>query len=150
LLSNQRQQVFSAQRGDLFGGLHGVKYRPLEVRPQARPLISYVHNYIFGNNNTVASGTDFVQSVNQRVNVGDIDGLMQYLAKIGLSPIDTKDLRTAIQEDGPRPSKDNFGPKVAGWIGNATKKALEGTWRVGIDVSTALLTKALGRYYGWE
>jgi hypothetical protein len=41
LMGNQPHQVFSAQRGYLFRGLHGVQYRPLVVKPQARPLIYY-------------------------------------------------------------------------------------------------------------
>jgi hypothetical protein len=36
LLGHQRQQVFSTQRGNVFRQSHGVKYRPLERRLQAR------------------------------------------------------------------------------------------------------------------
>jgi hypothetical protein len=108
------------------------------------------HTHIYGDQNVIATGLHVTQLVHQEVSPQDIESLLRYVEKVGVLGQEAQELRTAIQEDGARPAPKKFGPKVAEWIGNMTKKALEGTWDVATEVATTTITKALSRYYGWE
>lgn len=98
-------------------------------------VTSMVNTYILGSNNIVASGNDIDQKVSQNIIKNDIDSLLKYLKEIGVPGDDASQLKNAIEEDGARTEPRKFGSKVADWVGNMTKKILEGTWNVAISGS---------------
>jgi len=108
------------------------------------------NNNIYGDGNIVASGSDFQQRANQQIKKNDIESLIKYMKSLGLTEEDAIELKDAIDEDCQRDEPKKFGPKVIDWIGKMTKNALRGTWNIGVSVATALLTKAISKYYGWE
>jgi len=106
---------------------------------------------IHGNNNVVASGFDIDQEVHQQIGENDLDALLRYIEMIGFPADDAKELKKAIEEDGPRTEPGKFGSKVVDWMSKMTKKAIEGTCDVAaISSAKTLITKALFEYYGWE
>lgn len=111
---------------------------------------SVVNTYILGGNNVVVSGFDINQRVHQQIIKNDMNALLRYMKEIGVPNNDVKELKKAINEDGPKTKPRKFGSKVADWVGKMTKKILEGTWKVAISKAPELITKALSCYYGWE
>jgi hypothetical protein len=108
------------------------------------------NTYILGDHNVVASGSNISQEVSQQIRKNDLDALLRYMEDLGVSKEEAQELKTAIEEDGPRKEPNKFGLKVAGWVGRMVKKILEGAWNVAIETAPKLITKALSRYYGWE
>lgn len=111
---------------------------------------SVVNTYIYGSHNIVASGQNIDQTVMQEIIENDLDSLLSYMKKTGVSDEDIIELKEDIETDGARTEPHKFGPKVVIWIGKMVKKILEGTWKVAISTAPSLLTKALSKYYGWE
>jgi hypothetical protein len=57
----------------------------------------------------------------------------------------------AIEESGETSSPEKpFGEKAKKWIGANFKKAVAGTWNVGISVAVEVLTEAALEYFGLE
>lgn len=106
---------------------------------------SIIHNHIYGNSNIVAAGANFAQNVRQTVETGNIDALMEAVARIGLSAEEQKHLREAIEEDG-TPRRGKFGRRVAAWFGRAAQKLLE----AGVTAAPGVITDAIAHYYGWK
>lgn len=113
-------------------------------------VTSVFNTYIYGSHNVVASGSQVSQEVHQQVRVNDINSLLNYMKQSGLPATDVEELSKAITEDGHRAEPNKFGPKVAEWIGELTKKIGESTWKVAIGTTSALIAKAVSIYYGWE
>ncbi len=120
------------------------------IRAVPKEKVSNVFNYtIYGGNNVVASGTEFAQTVHQQVFEHDLQSLVNHFRSLGVSEVELVELRSALDEDGERPDR-TLGKKVKAWIGNMTVKAVEGTWKVGLDTAPRLLTSGLSTYYGWN
>ena len=82
------------------------------------------------------------------IGAGDFEALRKALSATGVGSEDIKSLQTALQTD-PRPKAVGlYGPAVANWIAQMTKKAAIGTWRIAVNIATAVLTKAIEKYYG--
>lgn len=103
---------------------------------------------ILGGQNIVATGTDFRQVVTQ-VKTNDQNSLLDHLRSLGCPEDALEDLQTALAQDGERP-REQLGDAVKSWIGRMTVKAIEGAWKVGLDIAPSLLKEELFRYYGWS
>ena len=109
-----------------------------------------VYNNIYGNENVVATGRSFTQTVTQEVVSGDKQSLIEHLRSIGLQDRDALgDLESAIEQDGDRQQK-SFGKNVKAWMAKMIVKAMDGAWEVAEDTAPALLKAALSKFYGWD
>ena len=61
-----------------------------------------IQTIVYGNDNTVATGTDFTQTVTRKVVAGDTRSLIDHLGSIGLDKDSLDELETAIEQDGDR------------------------------------------------
>lgn len=113
-------------------------------------VASAVNTIILGSQNIVASGFGIEQRVDQQIPENDMDALLRYIKEIGLPADEAKELKKAVEEDGPRPERDKLGSKVAGWLGKMTEKIAEGTLNIPMQVVSALIMQALSSYYGWH
>ncbi|MCH8847689.1 MAG: hypothetical protein IIC32_01785 [Chloroflexi bacterium] len=100
-----------------------------------------VINNIYGDRNVVATGETVTQSVQERVEPGDLDSLMEALSDARVPDELLRELREAIDEDSEAPVDGGVGPKVASWLSR-----LAG--RVATNSATTIATQAIWHVYG--
>jgi hypothetical protein len=150
------EQVLETIRNRLLNFVLELEKLYPEADDDERPAIradqaNQVFNlHIYGNSNVVAAGSKVLQSVQQQIASGDVEGLTRALRGAGVSEGDLQDLTKAIKEDGTVATAGSFGKRVSNWIGRMTEKAAAGAWKVALDVAPSLITKALSAYYGWK
>lgn len=106
---------------------------------------------ITGGNNNIAAGSDEVeQNLQVNVDVGNLESLRQFLLGQGVPREDMTELEKAIAEDPKPKDAQGFGVKVSAWVMKMTEKAASGLLKLGGKVATAVLTKGISKYYGWE
>jgi len=105
---------------------------------------------VFGDNTTVVIGNSNQTTVTNSVTRGDFAGLAKAFKDSGVSEVDVSELKAAVDDDDPDAVVETkqFGPKVRGWMGKMSEKAISGAWSVGIAAGGKLLADALGSYYG--
>lgn len=74
--------------------------------------------------------------------------LRSYFHQRGICEKDLNELQEALTLEPKLEANGKFGKNVAAWIGKMVGKALSGTWVVGSDVCSAILTNAIMNYYG--
>jgi len=115
----------------------------------SKEKVNNIFNFtIKGDHTTIASGSNFSQTVNQTINEGDIDSLVKYLNELGIGEKDTKELEKQIINDGPIKNQ-KLGKNVANWFSKMIQKSIEGIWNISIDIAPKLLMHAFSEYYGW-
>ena len=115
--------------------------------PRSGVTMAIINN-IYGNQDSVASGSNFQQNTHQQVTQGDFSTLATSLEYLGVSDEELQALKVAIEEDGLQ-EPPRFGLRVKAWLGAALQKAIDGAYKVGVDTAPAIITKALCAYYGW-
>ena len=75
--------------------------------------------------------------------------LMAALRSIGLDGESLKMLGQAIDKDG-KPQEGKVGAHVRKWRDSVVQKATDGSWKVGINTASRLITEAILRSHGWE
>lgn len=125
-----------------------------EASQQSQPIspekiTQYFTNIILGDSNVVAAGTNFSQ-VAANISAGDIKALLDSIRTIGIDEADLEDLTKAVKRDPPPTKSNQFGPKVAAWIGKITSKAAAGTLKVGVDIASQVISKTLLKFYGFD
>ncbi len=104
------------------------------------------NTYIYGNQNTVATGEQVTQQVTT-VEQGNVESLLNYLRTLNVDDADLNELQHAIATE-PAASEGSYGPKVKTWLGGMVAKATAGMWRISLETVTKGLTDALNGYYG--
>jgi hypothetical protein len=102
---------------------------------------------IYGNVTTaVASGGH--SSISVEVGLRDANSLIEHLVKSGIPREDATELADIVQSEEPTSAEEPFGQNAKNWLVSNLKKAVEGTWNIGISVATKVLTEAALKYYG--
>jgi len=103
---------------------------------------------IYGNvtNITIGKGARFVLSIGK----GDKEALIHYLISSGIPEADAKEIAEIFATEEPSGSDEPFGSKAKAWLLDNLKKAVNGTWKIGISVATKVLTEAASKYYGFK
>jgi hypothetical protein len=101
------------------------------------------------NNSNIMQGTTKSNQNNNVIqNKNNIEEITNYLMENKVSKEDTDLLKVAINEDKKIDQEQkNIGQKVSSWMGNMLAKAGNGAWKVGMDVASTVLTKAITSYY---
>lgn len=102
---------------------------------------------IYGNVTTAVAGGHGSQ-VSVVVNERDKDSLIQYLKESGLPEDDATSLAEVLESEKPESLEEPFGAKAKDWIASNIKKAVNGTWKMGVSVATSVITEAAKKYYG--
>jgi hypothetical protein len=119
------------------------------ISQSGRDKVEQIFNVtITGSNNTVQAGHNNKQRVNTAVSKNDFGSLRAFLQEYDVSNEDIIDLSEAINNDSFSNQKDGFGPKVKGWIKKMCGKAVDGIWKVSLEVAPKLITEGLNKYYG--
>jgi hypothetical protein len=123
----------------------GVAVDPKELHAKAAMFdAAQVFQTTINNPGTVIVGAQNVQVNNK---MGDVDGLIAQIAKLGYEDHDLSELRHAVNEDrasGQIP--DVAKGKTGEWFKTAMSKAGKGIVKVGVDVAAAVITKSLEHY----
>ena len=95
----------------------------------------------------VYGGTVVIGSTNVQVNnkQGDIGGLLAEVGKLGYGEEELEELRKAVEADA---KPDVTEGETSKWYTNALKKAGKGAIKVGTDVVSNVIIKALEHYVG--
>ncbi|MBI4222552.1 MAG: hypothetical protein HY607_07695 [Planctomycetes bacterium] len=124
---------------------------PLNTNPIPQEKVSQVFNtYISGNVQNVSTGSHNVSHAGDfRIVENDLEALLSYLEENGVGGKDLDGLRSAIRDDkNGNPEEKAIGPRVMRWMTDMFNKAAKGTWKIGSDIATKVLTKAISSYYG--
>lgn len=122
----------------------------LGSEPVPRERISQIFNVTVmgGQNNIAAGSSDFSQSIEDGIRVGDIVSLMASLKNLGIGDEDAKELEQAIAQDGKPKDAKSLGQRVTAWLGRMFTKAASGAWKVTTGVAAEVLPKLILNHYG--
>ncbi|WP_218069961.1 AbiTii domain-containing protein [Desulfoplanes formicivorans] len=102
---------------------------------------------IYGNVTTAVAG-GHGSSVSVSVNARDALSFVRHLVESGIAEEDAKSLATILESEEPEGDLEPFGARAKAWIASNLKKAMDGTWKAGLSVATAVITEAAKKYYG--
>ena len=102
---------------------------------------------IYGNVNTAVAGAHG-STINLSIGKGDTKSLIEYLEKSGIPKADATEIAEIMETEKPTSSEEPFGAKAKHWIASNLKKAVQGTWKIGLTVATKVLSEAALKYYG--
>lgn len=104
---------------------------------------------IYGNvNNAVAGAHGATISIS--VQRGDTESLVNHLKESGFPDNDAAEIASIMKTEDPVSSEEPFGAKARDWIATNLWKAAQGTWKVGVNVATRVLSEAALKYYGFK
>lgn len=111
--------------------------------------VTHVINQVFhGDVGAVSTGGN--ASINVTINKGDGASLVRALTDAGVLKADAEEFAAIIASEKPESKDQPFGAKARKWVGENIKKAMDGTWKVGLNVVSGVLTKAALMYYGLD
>jgi hypothetical protein len=108
-------------------------------------------NAVFGDNATIVVGSGTIRDVTNSVTKGDVQSLLNELRKAGVKQEDLSDLEKAIKADesSTELAKQQWGPRVSGWIGAMIGKAGTTTWEITKATAAGILATAIAAFYGF-
>jgi hypothetical protein len=101
---------------------------------------------IYGNYTAVSAQSGAVVSIS--IDAGNKQALSQYLVQAGIPADDANSLADLAASEKPESPAEPMGPKVKEWLLDNLKKAVGGTWKMGLSVATDVIKEALLKYYG--
>ncbi len=136
---------FSLNLRDKIGG---VEDNEVKVVAQKNDVRAMFHGAVFGDNAVVVIGDHNHTKISNVVKEGDFDSLAAWLKKGKVEEADIVELREAINVDG-EPRQGQYGERVKAWMGKMTRKAIDGSWDIGIGAAGILLAEGLKAFFGW-
>ena len=125
----------------------GVEEKDVKVVAQKNDVPAMFHGAVFGDHAVVVIGDHNQTKISNEVKQGDFESLATLLEKSKVEEADILELKEAIAADGE--IKDGkYGERVKSWMGKMTKKAIEGSWSIGIGAAGTLLAEALKAFFG--
>ncbi len=112
--------------------------------------VTQVINQVFHGDATSILNTGAGASINVSIKSGDAKGLAKALIAAGIAKADAEEFAEIVAAESPESKAEPFGAKAKAWIADNLKKAVDGTWKVGVGVVTGVLTKAALQYYGLD
>ena len=89
------------------------------------------------------------EAVSVHFNIGDLDGLRTALLEVEVPLTDVDELAQLLTTDVRPTRRDQYSPKVSDWIAKMTRKAADGTWKIGLGAAGGFLSQVLSKYYGF-
>ncbi|TVM31939.1 hypothetical protein [Oceanidesulfovibrio marinus] len=123
-----------------FGASKGRDTNPEKVQQITQQII-------YGNVTTAVAG-GHGSNISINVNERDSDSFVRHLVESGIVEEDAKSLASILETEEPEGEQEPFGKKAKNWIASNLKKAVDGTWKIGLSVATAVITEAAKKYYG--
>lgn len=102
---------------------------------------------IYGNvGNAISGGNESNITVN--IQSHNRDSVVNYLKESGISEADAVEFANIVESENPSSNVEPFGEGAKNWIASNIRKAIDGTWKVGMAVATKVFTEAALKYYG--
>lgn len=105
---------------------------------------------VFGDNVNINIGSGSQSQIANTVSKNDFSSLARVLKENGVGEDDINALKGAVEEDGPRESERQYGPKVRQWIGGMIARAGSASWNIGMQAAGGVLASAISNYYGFS
>ena len=127
-----------------------INLGPVTSHPEQKETETVTHitqQIVYGNLMTISNsgeGAKFHVCVGER----DENAFARTLANIGIAEPDADEFAKIVASEGPESKDKPFGIKARQWITKNISKALDGTWKIGIDVATKVMTEAAMKFYG--
>ena len=102
---------------------------------------------IYGNVTTISS-SGVGSQINFSINERDTEAFIEYLVRAGIPKGDASELADIVAAEEPSSTEEPLGSKAKAWLVKNIKKAVDGTWKIGVSVATKVLTEAVLKYYG--
>lgn len=102
---------------------------------------------IYGNVTTISSSGAGSQ-INVAVSERDNTAFIEYLVQAGIPRGDASELSEIVATEEPSSTEEPLGAKAKAWLVKNIQKAADGTWKIGVSVTTKVLTEAVLKYYG--
>ena len=112
--------------------------------------VTQVINQVFHGDATSILNTGAGANINVSIKCGDTKALVQALIDAGIARADAVEFSNIVSTEKPESKAEPFGAKAKAWIADNLKKAVDGTWKVGVGVATGVLTKVALQYYGLD
>lgn len=104
---------------------------------------------IYGNvGNAISGGSESIFNVNIQSN--NRESLVHYLKESGIPEADASEFAQIVASEELSSREEPFGDGAKNWIASNIRKAVDGTWKVGVAVATKVLTEAALKYYGMK
>lgn len=102
---------------------------------------------IYGNvGNAISGGSESTFNVNIQSN--NKESVVNYLKDSGIPEADAIEFAQIVASEEPSSHEEPFGSGARNWIASNIRKAVDGTWKVGVAVATKIFTEAALKYYG--
>jgi hypothetical protein len=158
----------TVSRAQLVELQHAVRSRVLELTialeksvPQAASIVlagststmqvsservtQITNQVVYGN---VISSSGAGATINVAIQHGNQQSLVDALVQAGLPRADAAEFGQIVASEQPESKEEPFGAKAKSWLVNNLKKAVGGTWNMGVSVATEVLKQAALKYYG--
>ncbi|HCI7749269.1 TPA: hypothetical protein NPX69_004454 [Escherichia coli] len=104
---------------------------------------------IYGNvGNAISGGSE--STINVNIQSHNKESVINYLKESGIPEQDASEFARIVASEAPSSPEEPFGKGAKNWIASNLRKAVDGTWKVGVAVATKVLTEAALKYYGLE
>ena len=136
-------------RADLknFSGLIET-LRELEQSKKQKGAIKQTFYITTGKQSPIIVGHNAMVQIANKVNKGDLISLKQGLESIDVPFGDIKDLLEILKTESQIDNNGEYRKKTKAWIKRMMGKAIDGSWRIGIEVAGALIAELLNGFLG--
>lgn len=119
----------------------------LPSAPSSAAATQIAQQIIYGNFTSIAATGDGA-TIQVAVGPHDANSLVQFLTGSGMAEEDAHELARLAASEQPDSSAEPMGPRVSSWFAENLKKAVSGTWNMGVAVAMDVVKEALLKYYG--
>ncbi|OMQ18934.1 hypothetical protein [Serratia oryzae] len=101
---------------------------------------------IYGNvGNAISGGSE--STINVNIQSNNKESVVNYLKESGIPDADASEFAQIVASEKPFSREEPFGNGAKNWIASNIRKAVDGTWNVGVAVATKVFTEAALKYY---
>lgn len=100
------------------------------------------------NSNVIFSGNNNSQSLTTKITNGNLEELKNKLRENSVSEKDIEEVEKIVKEEAIINSPDSYGPKMQNWLKEMLGKAIDGSWKISVNVASKFLTEVIKNYYG--
>ena len=110
-------------------------------------VVTQITNQVINGNVTTISSSGAGGRIVVQVGERDREGFEKALNDAGIPSRDAKELAEILESEEAEGSEQPWGSKARAWLAKNIGKAADGTWNVGLDVATKVMTEAAMQYY---
>ena len=125
-----------------------VGVKPAPLAPSDAEKVAQVAQQVFYGPVTQITNSGTTGPIIVSSAAGDIAELIKALTHVGIPEDDAKELAEIVKAEAPENPREPLGKEAKAWIANKVKAASGIAGKVGFDVITEVIKKAVESYYG--